>query len=411
MVVLKPARRALVPVDSEAARRVSAPNYDEFQSDEEVSAFIGTNADSVLRVTMAHADPLAGGPALEDGSAEALERAARNMTALTRSPLLREWRDLLWVYELRDANQRKVRQVGLGGMVPTSQIRSPSNPKGAIVRNEEIVESKARGRSDLIRWTRAIVGTVNLAVEDAEGALRDKLTSVADRRQPDLAITDEGGHGHSVWLLDDPLEVRTLTGPLDREPEAYVADGNHRSASAALLGVEAFPAVLFPGASMTIRSYNRLVCGPRPIGDFVGRLGASFNIRHRPDLDVVNPPESHLIGVYTAGSWYELSPKEGAFDPLDAAQDIDANIVHRHIFSDILQIPDPRDRRIVYVGGNRGVPYLKERVDSGECFCAVTLPPVTMRQFVAVCRQGRLMPPKSTWFEPKLRSGLVMALI
>jgi uncharacterized protein (DUF1015 family) len=158
--------------------------------------------------------------------------------------------------------------------------------------------------------------------------------------------------------------------------------------------------------------YNRLVEGPAPPrAQLLGLLGKSFQIEAIHGLEGFQPMETHEIGLYAEGHWHRLVPKPGSFEAHNAAESIDADIVQRNVFAEILGITDPGDDRLTFVGGDRDALYLKARVDSGEFAYAVTLAPVTMEQFMKVCRQGRMMPPKSTWFQPKLRMGLVIALL
>lgn len=410
MISLRPIARALVPVDSSAAERISAPNYDEFQSDAEVWRLIQRRPDSVLRVTMAHCDaPTSDALAPADSDA-ALARASANMRSLSSGPLVRELRDILFVYEITGPARPGVRQVGLGGMAETDQIRTSATPLGPIIRNEGVREAKARGRARLIEATETVIGTVNVAIPDIQGFLAPALESHADARTPDLAVGDELGNTHRVWLLDDPREIQRLTEMLAREPEAYVADGNHRSAAAAMLGRPGFLAVFFPASRMGIGPYNRLVSPevPPPTED---DLGAAFEVAAAPRRPY-QPDRTHRVGLYLPHSgWLRLTPPPGTFDPADAAASIDHAIVQRLLFAELLGITDPADARLVFVGANRGAAWLQGEVDAGHASLAMTLPAVTMDQFVAVCHQDRLMPPKSTWFEPKIRSGLVMAVL
>jgi uncharacterized protein (DUF1015 family) len=411
MITIDPVARALTPVDSMAADALGAPNYDEFQSDREVWELIQAKPSSVLRATMPHCDVPSIDEIGEDDSTDALTHANKVMTDLVADPRTREVRDLLWVYELTSPDRPRVRQIGLGGMARTAEIRTPENPKGTIIRNEGIREAKARGRANLTRATRADMGTVNLAVDDASGAFREALQTHADATIPNFVTTDEGGNVHRVWLVQDPTTRQRLRDLLAREPRAYVADGNHRSAAAAMLGYQHYLAVFFPQATMTIAPYNRLIENEvAALGDVPATLGHSFAIEQL-GREPYQPDRTHEIGFYDGTTWWRLRPQPGTFDPADAAQDIDADIVQRALFSGVFGIHDARDDRLTFVGANREAHWLQEEVDARRFRYAVTLPPVTMRQFIDVCLQDRLMPPKSTWFVPKIRSGLVMALL
>ena len=411
MISIDPVDRALTPVDSAAADAIGAPNYDEFQSDREVWELIQAKPASVLRVTMPHCDVRSADAIGEDDSTDALAHANKTMAELIADPRTREVRDLLWIYELTSPDRPNVRQIGLGGMARTNEIRTPENPKGTIIRNEGIRESKARGRANLTKATRADMGTVNLAVDDASGVLRESLQAHADATPPNFVATDEGSTVHRVWLVQDPTTRQRLRDLIAREPRAYVADGNHRSAAAAMLGYEHYLAVFCPAATMTIAPYNRLIENEvAPLGHVPAALGKNFEVESLNSTPY-QPERTHEIGFYDGATWWRLRPRAGTFDPADAAQDIDADIVQRRLFSDVFGIHDARDDRLTFVGANRDARWLQSEVDAGRFRYAVTLPPVTMRQFIDVCLQDRLMPPKSTWFVPKIRSGLVMALL
>lgn len=412
MVRIHPIPRALVPRDSSAAQRLCSPNYDEFQGDSEIRALLRSQSDSVLAITMPHTLPGPDGSLPPEGSPAALRQAAARMSALAAGPLTREVAGALYLYEIADPGRPSTRQIGLGGMVSASEIRTDQNPGGSIVRNEGVRLPKARGRADLIEATRAIIGTVNNAVEDSSGRFASRLESVADLREPDHQARAEDGCNHKIWLVTDPELRQELTAAAEAEPFAYVADGNHRSAAARMLNLKGFLAVLFPAGSMGLAPYNRLVRGGRKRADrWRADLSEDFRVDAAPTSSDFQPRETHTIGLYAGGKWLRLSPREGTFDASNAAESIDAAIVQRLVFSRLCGINDARDGRLTFVGGDRDASYLRSRVDSGEFAFAVTLPPVTMAQFIEICRQRRMMPPKSTWFSPKIRSGLVMALL
>ncbi len=413
MLTLEPVPRVLVPVDSAAAQRISAPNYDEFQSDREIWDLLQEKPDCVLRITMPHCHVADAQNIGAEGDAAALNHAAAEMTLLAEGSLSREERSVLWVYEVVSPARPQVRQVGVGGFARTAEIRTEQTPRGCIIRNEGIRPQKASGRARLIDATRSYIGTVNCAVRDETGGLTQLLESLADSRECSFAATDEAGNRHRVWLITDPAEIEQLRGQLAQEPAAYVADGNHRSAAAAELGREHFLAVFFPTSRLHLEPYNRLLpsCGVSA-DSLLARLQEHFTVTPLGDRDSFRPETVHRIALYLPDAgWFELQPLSGSFDETDAAASIDAAIVQHRILDEILGLTDPRDARINYVGGNKDAAYLKARVDSGDYDLAISLAPVTMEQFVAVCEQNRFMPPKSTWFDPKIRSGLVMALL
>lgn len=413
MITLDPLGRALVPVDSAAAARLGAPNYDEFQGDVEVWRMLQERPESVLGVTMAHCDVPDAGTIGPPDSDESLARASANLARLRGGGLTRIVEEALFVYEITGPDRPEVRQIGLGGMARTEQIRTPFTPEGPIIRNEGIREEKARGRARLIEATDAMIGAVNHAVPDEDGRLARALEAHAEAQAPSFQGEDTTGYTHRVWLITAPVEVRRFQELLSWESEAFVADGNHRSAAAALVGAPRFLGVFFPADRMGIGPYNRLVrAAPRKLGEPRTGLNGIFHVEAPSAPGPFQPRETHRIGIYSPDTgWLVLRPRSGVRDPDDAVRDIDHDLVQRLLFDDVLGLSDPADRRLGFVGGNRDAGWLQAEVDGGRALLAVTLPPVTMDQFVAVCRQGKLMPPKSTWFEPKIRSGMVMALL
>jgi len=410
---ISPIPRALVPATPDAAQEISAPNYDEFQDDREVREELREHPDSVLKVTMAHCDTDSPSATLEADSKEALKRAGENMCALVGSDRTREVENLLFIYEITGPQNRDVRQIGLGGMARTDQIRTGDNPDGPIIRNEGIREAKARGRADLIRACGAIIGTVNNAVPDETGALARQLELHADMHPSAARVQDGHGNLHRVWHLTRPDLIEKFTALLARESEAYVADGNHRSAAAAMLGHPQFLTVFFTVDRMSISPYNRLISGTsRETEELEEELARFFEIGGSTSERPYQPECLHQVGLYTTGTgWYHLRifPEHRGGD--DAVASLDHHIVQHTLFREVFGIEDAADSRLRFVGANRDARWLQEQVDSGDAKFAVTLPAVRMAQFVAVCRQNGMMPPKSTWFEPKLRSGLVMALL
>ncbi|MBL8851189.1 MAG: DUF1015 domain-containing protein [Planctomycetaceae bacterium] len=412
MVTIQPVSRALVPRDTDAANRLTAPNYDEFQSDREVWELLQKRPECVLRITMAHCHVPEIAGILPDGGPQALEHSVSEMQALQNGPLVQSLNDILWVYEVVSPRRPDIRQIGLGGFGRTAEIRTEQQPNGTIIRNEGIHPDKAEGRARLIRATRAYIGTVNCAVRDESGRFVTALDTIADARPCDYEAIDEAGNRHRTWLVTDATQIAELQALLANEPAAYVADGNHRSAAAAALGEEHFLAVFFPTGRMHLEPYNRLLpsLGQSP-ESLLSKLAVNFEIEALGPIPEFRPEQIHEIGLYLAGEWHLLRPWPGTFDPESAADSIDAAIVHKHIVQGVLGVSDARDKRLNYVGGNKDSRYLKSRVDAGDYALALSLAPVTMEQFGDVCEQNQFMPPKSTWFDPKIRSGMVMALL
>lgn len=412
-ITIGPIPHALVPVDTEAAQRVSAPNYDEFQGDGEIWEYLQGHPDCVLKVTMAHCDVDTPEETLEGDSSVALAKSGENMRAMIANDLTREVRDVLFVYEIMGPQNPDVRQIGLGCMARTAEIRTEATPDGPIIRNEGVREPKARGRANLIQACDAIIGTVNNAVPDDTGMIARALEIYADMNPSSYRVEDQHGNTHRIWIVTDPEAIHRFITLFSREPEAYVADGNHRSAAAAILGHPEFLTVFFTADRMGISPYNRLVSeAEEVIEDLEERLGESFEIGGSTSLKPYEPTKHHQLGLYSKESgWLHLRPLPKTFDPEDAAASIDHDIVQRRLFDRIFGIPDSGDKRLTFVGATKDAAWLEAQVNEGAATYAVTLAAVTMQQFIEVCRQNKMMPPKSTWFEPKIRNGLVMALL
>lgn len=238
-------------------------------------------------------------------------------------------------------------------------------------------------------------------------------------------IAPVDGFRHQFWVVSDDNDIKTVTDEFAKMPSLYIADGHHRSAAAALVGAEKarqdpnhdgteeynyFMAVCFQASQLTILDYNRVVKDLNGLSsaDFLAALAKNFDVEEKGE-DVYKPCRLHNFSLYLDGKWYSLTAKPGTFDDTDPIGVLDVDISSRLILDEILGIKDLRsDKRIDFVGGLRGLSELKRRVDSGEMRMALALYPVTMKQIMDIADSGKIMPPKATWFEPKLRSGLVI---
>jgi uncharacterized protein (DUF1015 family) len=242
---------------------------------------------------------------------------------------------------------------------------------------------------------------------------------------PEYDFVADDGIGHHFWVIRDKALIDRIISIFDRIPATYVADGHHRTAAAALVGKEKreqnpnhtgkeeynyFLAVHFPDDQLTIIDYNRVVkdLNGMKTGEFITRLKESFDIEEK-GISTYKPEKLHNFSMYLEGTWYSLTAKEGTYDDSDPIGVLDVTILSNQVLEPVLGIEDlRRSQRIDFVGGIRGLEELKKRVDSGEMAVAFALYPVSMKQLIDIADSGNIMPPKTTWFEPKLRSGLVI---
>ncbi|MFW5835686.1 MAG: DUF1015 domain-containing protein, partial [bacterium] len=241
-------------------------------------------------------------------------------------------------------------------------------------------------------------------------------------------FTADDGVAHHFWVIDDPGIKVELIRLFEMVPYTYVADGHHRTAAAALVGNEKkasnphhtgdeeynfFLAVHFPDRQLNIIDYNRVVRDLNGLDEpeFLDRLSEIFIIEDK-GKDIYKPAQLHNFSLYLGGKWYSLNARGGTYNDDDPIDKLDVTILSKHVFDKMLDIKDLRtDKRVDFVGGIRGLEELKKRVDSGEMKAAFALYPVSMKQLMDIADTGNIMPPKTTWFEPKLRSGLVVHLL
>ncbi len=248
------------------------------------------------------------------------------------------------------------------------------------------------------------------------------------KNAPEYDFVADDGIGHRFWVIADRELIDRLIALFEKIPFTYVADGHHRTAAAALVGNEKklgnpnhkgteeynyFLAVHFPADQLTIIDYNRLVKDLNGLGreDFLAKLEASFQVEKK-GKEPYKPAALHHFSMYLDGYWYSLIARPGTYDDADPIGVLDVTILSRQLLDPVLGIKDlRRDKRIDFVGGIRGLGELARRVDSGEMTVAFALFPVSMKQLIDIADTGNIMPPKTTWFEPKLRSGLVVHLL
>lgn len=295
---------------------------------------------------------------------------------------------------------------------------------GNIKKHELTRRDKEEDRMKHVRVCDANIEPVFLAYPDNE-VLSDIISRIILQTPEYDFVAPGDGFRHQFWIVDDDTDIQKITDEFEHIPSLYIADGHHRSAAAALVGAEKakqnpqhtgeeeynyFMAVCFPASQLTILDYNRVVKdlnGLTP-SQFLKQLSKDFVIEKK-GKSIYRPTGLHNFSLYIDHSWYSLTARPNTYDKCDAIGVLDVDISSKLILDKILGIKDLRsDKRIDFVGGLRGLEELKKRVDSGEMALALALHPVSMQQIMDIANKGDIMPPKATWFEPKLRSGLVI---
>lgn len=298
---------------------------------------------------------------------------------------------------------------------------------GKIKKHELTRRDKEEDRMKHVRVNNANIEPVFFAYKD--NTLLANLIAKYAATVPEYDfVAPIDGFGHKFWCISDDADIAAITEEFEKMPAMYIADGHHRSAAAALVGAEKarqnsnhrgdeeynyFMAVCFPASQLTILDYNRVVKDLNGLNsdEFIEALKKNFNISlvESTDPNQLKPQHLHQFSLYLDKKWYHLDAKSGTYNDSDPIGVLDVDISSRLILDEILNIGDLRSsQRIDFVGGLRGLGELTRRVDSGEMRAALALYPVSMQQIMDIADNGKIMPPKATWFEPKLRSGLVI---
>ncbi len=397
----------------ELVEKVESRPYDVLNS-EEARAEAGDNAMSLYHIIKPEID-------FEPGTSEydprVYSKATENFEAFQHNG---------WLVQDKDEHYYIYAQTMNGktqyGLVVGAYVDDYLN--GVIKKHELTRRDKEEDRMKHVRATNANMEPVFFAYPDNE--VLDKLINRYAATEPEYDfIAPIDGFRHQFWVISDPADMQAITAEFAKMPSLYIADGHHRSAAAALVGAEKarqnpnhrgdeeynyFMAVCFQASQLTILDYNRVVKDLNGLtaDEFLKALSVDFVVEDK-GTDAYRPSRLHEFSLYLDGHWFSLVAKPGTFDDADPIGVLDVDISSRLILDKILGIKDLRsDKRIDFVGGLRGLDELKRRVDSGEMRIALALYPVSMKQIMDIADSGKIMPPKATWFEPKLRSGLVV---
>ncbi len=295
---------------------------------------------------------------------------------------------------------------------------------GKIKKHELTRKDKEEDRMIHVRIQDANIEPVFFAYPDVD-EMNKIVENIITNQEPEYDFVAPDGFGHTFWAIRDAAVNARITEIFAEIPALYVADGHHRTAAAALVGAEKraanpnhtgaeeynfFLAVIFPESQLKIIDYNRVVkdLNGFSVEEFLEKLGESFEVV-KMGAEIYKPNALHNFGMYLDGNWYSLTARAGTYNDSDPIGVLDVTVLSNLVFDKILNLGDLRtSKRIDFVGGIRGLGELQKRVDSGEMVAAFALYPVTMRQIIDIADTGNIMPPKTTWFEPKLRSGLVI---
>jgi uncharacterized protein (DUF1015 family) len=406
MAQIKPFR-ALRPHNEYTAQVASRP-YDVLNSEEARKEAVD-NFLSFLHVTKSEIDLPAG---IDIHSGQVYEKAKENLQKLIQKKILfQEDKPCYYIYELAWKGRTQT------GLVCVSSVEDYFND--VIKKHEFTRPEKEKDRIDHMRTIRAQTGNVFLACKDLK-ELNDVFDKWKDQNPAEYNFTASDGVTHAIWVVNAFATIDIITNLFkEKIPFTYIADGHHRAASAAKVSQQIpdseeakyFLTTIFPANQLAILDYNRVLKDLNGLSDeeFLQKLNEEFIVEKTGAQ--VAPKELHQFGMYLNKQWYQLTAKENTFrnDPIGI---LDVTILQENLLGKILGINDPRtDNRIDFVGGIRGLGELEKRVDSGEMKVAFSLHPVTIQQLFDIADSGNVMPPKSTWFEPKLRDGLLTHLI
>jgi uncharacterized protein (DUF1015 family) len=415
MAIVKPFRGLRPP--NAIAKKLSCLPYDVMNS-EEARAMAEGKECSLLHITRSEIDLPEG---TDTHSEEVYNKSVENFNKWREKGwLIQDKEPLFYVYAQTMENRTQY------GIVGCASVDDYLN--GKIKKHELTRPDKEQDRMTHVRVNNANIEPVFLTYPAVKEI--DKIVNrIVRKKKAEYDFVTEDGFGHHFWVIRDKETGKEIEKLFAKKvPFTYVADGHHRTAAAALVGKERrennrfhkgteeynfFLAVHFPDNQLRIIDYNRTVKDLNGLleAEFLDRLNISFAIEEKGD-EIYKPEKLHNFSMYLSGKWYKLTAREGTYDDDDPIGSLDVTVLANQVLSPILDIQDlRRSKRIDFVGGIRGLGELRKRVDSGEMMVAFALYPVSMKQLITIADSGNIMPPKSTWFEPKLRSGLVIHLL
>lgn len=412
MATIRPFKGIRPP--KELVEKVESRPYDVLSS-EEARAEAGDNEMSLYHIIKPEIDF---SPETSEYDPKVYEQAARNFKKFQdKGWLLQDEKPAYYIYAQTMNGKTQY------GLVVGAFVDDYLN--GTIKKHELTRKDKEEDRMKHVRVNDANIEPVFFAYPDNK-VLDELVNKYVKNNAPEYDfIAPIDGFGHQFWVISDANDIDIITKEFAKMPALYIADGHHRSAAAALVGAEKaknnpnhkgdeeynyFMAVCFQASQLTILDYNRVVKDLNGLtsAQFLEKLEKNFDVQ-RMGKEIYHPTGLHNFSLYLDGEWYSLTAKKGTYNDADPIGVLDVDISSRLILDEILGIKDLRtDKRIDFVGGIRGLSELKERVDSGEMKMALALYPVSMQQIMDIADSGKIMPPKATWFEPKLRSGLVI---
>ena len=411
MAIIKPFRGLRPPKN--IAKEIQSRPYDVLSSDE-AREEAGNNEMSLYHITRPEIDFPAG---TDEHSPQVYRKAVENFEKFQKNGwLVQDDKEQYYIYaQTMNGNT-------LYGFVVCAHVEDYIN--GVIKKHELTRKDKEEDRMIHVRLNNANIEPVFFAYPDNEhlDTVIDKYTA----KEPEYDFIAQPGNLHNrLWVVDNEDDIADITREFGKMSSLYIADGHHRSAAAALVGKEKaennprhrgdeeynyFMAICFPAEQLTIMDYNRVMTDLNGLSEteFLAALEKDFIVEHK-GKEPYKPAALHNFSLYMAGNWYSLTARPGRYDANDPIGVLDATISSEIILDGILDIKDLRtSNRVDFVGGIRGLQELKRRVDSGEMKAALALYPVSMKQLIDIADTGNTMPPKTTWFEPKLRSGLVI---